>query len=177
LIIASLSRFKVTEGTLMSGTNRKTRLTKKIDNLQKEWDQLEEKLASVRNDYSLEVRSEEKLRIAKVIKSTQAEQLEIEKELNELEEQLEQLDKDGIPSTDDPDTNNPEKEQTPPPDIAVLRQEVITRIRQEIRKLFEQPKLQALRNALLETQPQQDRVATTEDLLVQESAGARRRGS
>ncbi|MFO1434410.1 MAG: hypothetical protein U1F76_30740 [Candidatus Competibacteraceae bacterium] len=65
-----------------------SRLNKKIDNLQQQWELLSEKLSGLNEQWILETRSEEKLRLRKLIDDTKAQRDQVEEQLKDIGSQL-----------------------------------------------------------------------------------------
>jgi hypothetical protein len=70
------------------GMRNQSRLNKKIDDLQRQWELFSEKLSGLNEQWILETRFEEKLRLRKLIDDTTVQRDQVEEQLKDMESQL-----------------------------------------------------------------------------------------
>jgi len=71
-------------------------LQKKTTASQKRWDDLSEKISKLQQQMDLETRADEKMRLEEVVRSTEMEREEVEKELTSYDQQLQQSKKEDL---------------------------------------------------------------------------------
>ena len=76
------------------GMQDRLRLNKKIDDLQRQWELLNEKLSGLNEQWILETRFEEKLRLIKSIEDTKTQLDQVEEQLKDMENHLAKVDSD-----------------------------------------------------------------------------------
>ncbi|MFO1430340.1 MAG: SUMF1/EgtB/PvdO family nonheme iron enzyme [Candidatus Competibacteraceae bacterium] len=76
------------------GMQNQSRLNKKIDDLQQQWESLSEKLSVLNQGWILETRPEEKLRLKKLIDDAKAQRDQVEEQLKDMESQLAKVGRD-----------------------------------------------------------------------------------